>query len=103
MDLPTLIFDLTFMTLSLIGPILVGAVVWTKLGGHKSLLVTIPLAIACTLTIKDELPLVVKFTPEVIGGLVISHLFTVAIMAAFLYSTIKAGRLKQREKESNPG
>jgi hypothetical protein len=91
--------DLVKITAVLIGTLFLGVPVWLKLGGHRSLLFTISLAGVLTYLFRSELPLVTGFTPEVIGGLVVSHVAATGLIAAMMYPTIKA-RLKARlEKE----
>jgi len=87
--------DLVKITALLIGTLFLGVPVWLKCGGHRSLLLTIPLAGVLTYLFKSELPLVFGFTPEVIGGLVIAHIGATGLIAAMMYPIIKA-RLKAR-------
>lgn len=89
--------DLVKITAVLIGTLFLGVPVWLKLGGHRSLLLTIPLAGVLTFLFKNELPLVTGFTPEVIGGLVVSHIAATGLIAAAMYPHIKA-RLKQKQE-----
>jgi hypothetical protein len=55
-----------------------------------------------TLGVKNELPLVTGFTPEVIGAIIVSHVAMTGIFAAYMYPSIKARLKKQMAAQENP-
>lgn len=97
MDIPTLLIDFASITFAFIGTLLIGVPLWLKLGRHKLLILTMPIAIALFFGIKRELPLVYSFSPEVIGAIVLAHIAATGLIAAMIYPSIKA-RLQEQNK-----
>lgn len=98
MDITTLAFDIAKITLTFLGTLFIGVPLWLKCGRHWTLLVTIPTAVALILNVKNELPLVYGFNPEVIGAVVVAHIAVTGLIAASMYPSIK-GRLKKQMAE----
>ncbi len=99
MDLTTFALDLTKITAVFIGTLFLGVPLWLKSGRHWYLLTSIPIAIALTLSVKNELPLVTGFTPMVIAALVLAHVAATGLIAAMIYPSTKA-RLKKELEEA---
>lgn len=100
MDISTLAFDIAKITFAFLGTLFLGVPIWLKFGRHKSLLVTVPAAVALFLTVKNEMPLVTGFTPEVIGAVIVSHIAITGIIAALIYPSTKARLKKQLAEKS---
>lgn len=101
MDIPTFLVELAKITFAFIGTLIIGVPLWLKLGRHKSLLLTMPIAGLLTLGIKNELPLVTGFTPEVIGSVLMAHIAVTGLIAALIYPSTKARLQKQAEENSS--
>ncbi len=97
MDIPTALLELVKITFAFIGTLIIGVPLWLKLGRHKSLLLTMPIAGLLTLGIKNELPLVTSFSPEVIISVLVAHIAVTGLIAAMIYPSIKA-RLHEQNK-----
>lgn len=98
MDTTTLAIDMVKITFAFLGTLFIGVPLWLKLGRHWSLLLTVPTAVGLFLSVKNEMPLVTGFTPEVVGAIIVSHIAITGIIAALIYPSTKA-RLKKKMAE----
>lgn len=98
-----LTYAIQFAALSaaFLGTIFAGAYAWTKLGGHKSLLVFLPALGASMVMLKPHLPLVKVFTPDVLAGVILSHVAAGALVASIIapYVTKKVEEKIRARKE----
>lgn len=101
MDIATSALEITQITFAFLGTLLIGVPIWLKLGRHWTLLVTIPLATILTILVKNELPLVTGFTPEVIISVVVAHIAMTGVIAQLIYADTKARLRKELDKRKS--